>query len=52
MELDRGASLSIISEGTDKSIFSVTDQLKPIDVSLCTYTGEISGLFKYIGVPS
>ena len=40
MELDTGVLLSIISEETYKSISSATDQLKPTDVSLCTYTGE------------
>ena len=38
LELDTKASLSVISEGTYKSIFNVTDQ--PTDVSLHTYIGE------------
>ena len=40
VELDTGASLSIISEDTYKSISSATDKLQPTDVSLRTYTGE------------
>ena len=40
MELDPGASVSIISEDTYKSISIADDQLPPTDVCLCTYTGE------------
>ena len=50
MELDTGASLSVISEDTYKSIFSVTDQLKPTDVFLRTYTGEALVVLGYIDV--
>ena len=46
MELDTGASLSIISEDTYKSICSVTDHLKPT----CTYTGDTLAVLGYIDV--
>ena len=39
MELDTGASLSVISEQTYNSFFS-NEQLQPTDVTLQTYSGE------------
>ena len=50
MELDTGASLSIISEDIYKSVSSVTDQLKPTNVSPCIYTGETLAILRYIDV--
>ena len=38
MELDTGASLSLFSKDTYKSICNVTDQLKPTNVFPLTYT--------------
>ena len=40
MELDTGASLSVISEQTFQSIASPTDKLQPTDITLTTYTGQ------------
>ena len=40
MELDTGASLSIISDKTFKSVFKDTIRLQPSNISLCTYSGE------------
>ena len=40
MELDTGASLSVISEQTFHSIASPTDKLQPTDITLTTYTGH------------
>ena len=50
MELDAGASLSLISKDTYKSVSSVNDKLKPIDVSLLTYTGETLAVLGYVDV--
>ena len=43
MELDTGATLSIVSEKTYQSLFSpqAAPQLKPSTVQLKTYTGEV-----------
>ena len=40
MELDTGASLSIISEETFHSIAQPMDNLQSTDIALTTYTGE------------
>lgn len=40
MELDTGASVSIINEQIYHSIFHSTGQLQPTDITLATYTGE------------
>ena len=40
MELDTGASVSIISESTFKSIFKDSVNIKSTDISLRTYLGE------------
>ena len=40
MELDTGASLSVISEQTFHSIASTTDKLQSTDITLTTYTGH------------
>ena len=40
MELDTGASVSIINEQIYRSIFHSTGQLQPTDITLATYTGE------------
>ena len=40
MELDTGASVSIINEQIYRSIFHSTGPLQPTDITLATYTGE------------
>ena len=51
MELDTGASLSIISEETFRSIAQPMDNLQPTDIALTTYTGEslsIMGIYNVL----
>ena len=40
MELDTGASLSIVSKKAFKSVFKETIRLQPSNTSLHTYSGE------------
>ena len=49
MEVDTGASLSVISETTYKSLSSVPP-LQPTQAKLCTYTGESLGVLGSISV--
>ena len=49
MEVDTGASLSVISEATYKSLSTVLS-LQPTQAKLCTYTGESLGVLGSISV--
>ena len=49
MEVDTGASLSVISEATYKSLSTVLP-LQPTQAKLCTYTGESLGVLGSISV--
>ena len=40
MEVDTGASLSIISEQTFQAIASPTDKLQSTNITLTTYSGD------------
>ena len=49
MKLDTGSSVSIINEGTVKSLFQDEIKLKPTTISLCSYSGQsltILGIMK------
>ena len=50
MEVDTGASVSIISERTYNNLKLAGVALKPTDIILCTYTGEILSILGTVDV--
>ena len=50
MEVDTGASVSVISEQTFQAIASSTDELEPTDITLLViiYTSWVLAMFKLI----